>query len=818
MRRRDMSRPRVPEDSPVLWDENHTPRSRHFGDTYRSIWVHKVLPQDSQPASTTVKVPGHVQCTDLGLAQSRSVFLQGTGLLQALPVWRHKSHWSILETGFGLGLNFLSTWAHWRSLSADNRPRRFTFVSTEIHPVQASDVLRSAAPWPELQDVAQALHAQWFGLTKGFHRLSFEDGAVTLILCIGDVQRSLNQLSMQADSIFLDGFSPKVNPQMWSHQLLGRVARLAAPSARVASWCVSKAVITSLQIHGFDCHKQPGIGPKRHRLEAVKSGANATMADMPNSSVPMGGQRIKRCAVIGAGLAGVCAASAMAQRGWRVCIFDQNASPAGGASGVPLATFSTQLSADDDHASKLSRAALRCTLSLLETWGSGFRDMHWSADGVWELKTQNDPLAPLSRKASGPWSARLNAAANVVSIFNDPFCADWYEPVSAAHVHASIAPTNTDSKHREGIKHQRGGWAVPSVLIEERLKKGDMEFRGNTPIHRIFNASNLTQSTHCTDSPAQSPQWHLESSADPSLCDQVWDHVIVANAGGATELLAPLGIAPYSATQMPILERTFGQLSTGLIPAPLTHAWVNFPLIGSGSFMTLPPLEKVATTHLASDNQTPTAPTPHTPSVLHKRWFAGSTFERVVESNSDYSATHNSIDPSGAAQALPTERVKHSEQIKHSDQAKPYHPAQHTAQAPRHAQAAQFIKPSQSEESIAAGHKVNFRNLARLYPAAHHAITNLINRNDPSASAQASPLQAWSQWRCNTRNRVPWVQDFCATARAPKHLEGISVLTGLGAKGLTLAPMCAEILACAIHQEPCPVELNLRKAMLKIEF
>src|SRR4051812_32428877 len=45
------------------------------------------------------------------LGQARHVFLAGNGLPQR---WAGRAHFVILETGFGLGHNFLATWAAWR--------------------------------------------------------------------------------------------------------------------------------------------------------------------------------------------------------------------------------------------------------------------------------------------------------------------------------------------------------------------------------------------------------------------------------------------------------------------------------------------------------------------------------------------------------------------------------------------------------------------------------------------------------------------------------------------------------------------------------
>jgi hypothetical protein len=120
----------------IDWLDDGTPYSPRFGDRYHSEHG--------------------------GMAQSREVFLHGCGLPQA---WAGAAQWRILETGFGFGLNFLTTWAAWR---ADPRqPTLLHFVSLEAWPVSAADLLRAAQRHPELLPLAQELHAQYWGLLPG---------------------------------------------------------------------------------------------------------------------------------------------------------------------------------------------------------------------------------------------------------------------------------------------------------------------------------------------------------------------------------------------------------------------------------------------------------------------------------------------------------------------------------------------------------------------------------------------------------------------------------------------------------------------------
>ncbi|MDR0458292.1 MAG: tRNA (5-methylaminomethyl-2-thiouridine)(34)-methyltransferase MnmD, partial [Burkholderiaceae bacterium] len=194
--------------STLQWLPGDAPFSPRFGDIYRSGGT-----------------DGHG-----GLEQAQQVFLAGCGLpalwneSPALPAWQ------ILETGFGLGLNFLASWQAWRDAPA--RPARLFYSAVEAFPPTADDLLKSAASFAPLLPLARLLAAQWRGLLPGLHRIELEQGRVQLTLVVGDAQALLPQLTGRYDSIFLDGFTPRKNPEMWRETVLKAVARLTRRDAR----------------------------------------------------------------------------------------------------------------------------------------------------------------------------------------------------------------------------------------------------------------------------------------------------------------------------------------------------------------------------------------------------------------------------------------------------------------------------------------------------------------------------------------------------------------------------------------------------------
>lgn len=231
---------------PVDWQED-TPRSGRFDDIYRA--------------------------RSNALTQSRSVFLAGCGLPER---WRDGGQFTVLETGFGLGLNFLTTWATW--LADPQACHTLNFVSVEAYPVSFEDILRSTRALATADDASSDLAAQvpllaqqlahfWPGIQPGLNQWSFAQGRIQLTLCVGDVLAMLQQWPGKADAVYLDGFSPAVNPDMWSSTTLGAVAQHCHSGTRLATYTVAAQVRRRFTELGFSVEKCPGVPPKRDRLQ-----------------------------------------------------------------------------------------------------------------------------------------------------------------------------------------------------------------------------------------------------------------------------------------------------------------------------------------------------------------------------------------------------------------------------------------------------------------------------------------------------------------------------------------------------------------------
>ena len=194
-------------------------------------------------------------------AQAKHVFLAGNGLPGR---WAGREKFVIVETGFGLGLNFLATWLTWRD--DPQRCRTLHFISLEKHPLAAADLARVHVAWPELATLSDELGRSWPALEEGVHELEFDGGRVRLTLHFGDAATLLPKLTAAADAFYLDGFSPAKNPELWSPGLCGSLVRLAVSGATLATWSVAGSVRRALAAAGFAVVRRPGFAGKRQML------------------------------------------------------------------------------------------------------------------------------------------------------------------------------------------------------------------------------------------------------------------------------------------------------------------------------------------------------------------------------------------------------------------------------------------------------------------------------------------------------------------------------------------------------------------------
>ncbi len=233
----------------ISWDSSGAPHAEAFGDKYF--------------------------CTEAGYAEAVHVGCGGNRLRARFLALDASAPgiFTIVETGFGTGLDFCCAWELWRACAP--RSWHLNFVSLERYPLAPAQLDRALACWDNLAFAREALAAQYEPVSGGIMKNNFEAGRVQLTVVFDDVVVALQRIKTEvlapqgADAFYLDGFAPSLNPAMWTDEVFRGMAALSRPGTTFSTFTVAGFVRRGLQSAGFTVTKIPGHGRKKHILAGV---------------------------------------------------------------------------------------------------------------------------------------------------------------------------------------------------------------------------------------------------------------------------------------------------------------------------------------------------------------------------------------------------------------------------------------------------------------------------------------------------------------------------------------------------------------------
>jgi tRNA 5-methylaminomethyl-2-thiouridine biosynthesis bifunctional protein len=464
------------------------------------------------------------------LAQANHVFIAGNGLPQR---WAGRERFVVLETGFGLGNNFLATWDAWRR--DPKRCTRLHFISIDKHPL-TREALASVHAESTLRELADELIAAWPVLTPNLHCLSFEGSRVQLQLALGDVAQWLREIVASVDAFYLDGFAPAKNPQMWERAVLRGLGRLAAPHATAATWSVARELREGLAAAGFRVETLPGFGGKRE-MTVASFELRFTPRRAPARAMSVS-DNDRHAVIVGAGLAGCASAWALARQGWTSLLIDRQPAAAMETSGNRAGLFHGIVNAQDGAHARFNRAAaLEAERVLRPLVAAGAVDGR--IDGVLRLETQSANPAPMQA---------------VLRLLELP--ADYVQALDVCQVRElSGLPLQHPAWFFPG-----GGCVAPASVANAWLADaaGQVVFRGGVEVGALQRSGSM---------------WRLLDARSEPIAEAAV--VVLANAADALRLL---GHPPWP------LQRVRGQTTT--LPVALAAgvglSAPRLPLAGAG--------------------------------------------------------------------------------------------------------------------------------------------------------------------------------------------------------------------------------------------
>ena len=446
--------------------------------------------------------------SEQSLEDSLYVYYDANQIAERFQAHPHPT-FTIAETGFGTGLNFLLTAHQW--LKSNHQKQHLYFISVEKHPLSYADLKRSTESWSELSLLSTELLSQYPQLSAGFHRLSFANNQITLTLMFGDAVDCYKSMNAKVDAWYLDGFSPTKNPDMWSDKLFETVANLSHSGTTFSTFTSAGIVRRGLQKVGFTIKKRKGFGLKREMLIGTFTGTDKSKPiktpwfNLPATVKPT------EVTIIGAGLAGATTAYALANKGIKVNILEASNAPATGGSGNRQGALYAKLPIKPTKQGQFHLAGFLYSLNVLKEIDP--QKKRWSQCGVIQLATSEKELLRQKELISGnhyPDSIlQLKSAKELTDI------------------------AQSEIQHN-GLYFPDAGWVSPVDLCNKLLSHPNIEVEYN------FNADNIERHNDI---------WTISSDTNDS---RQASHLIICSAEKANQ---------YSYSESLPLKKIRGQVS-----------------------------------------------------------------------------------------------------------------------------------------------------------------------------------------------------------------------------------------------------------------
>lgn len=315
-----------------------------------------------------------------GIKETQYVFLKQNNLPEA---WSGKNDFTILETGFGTGLNFFCTLDSW--FKTTDTGARLHYISVEKHPVTLSFLKNLITIWPDYAEYIEELIVNYPPLVSGFHSCELFNGRIKLLLLFGDATEQFSNLLAEVDVCFLDGFAPSKNHSMWSESLFKQIARLMKPGGTISTFTAVGDVRRGLLDAGFDMKKADAYGNKRHMLTGVFKSAEESNLLKPWFQYDAFSFKEKTVTVIGAGIVGLSTAIALYKAGWNVTVLEKASAVAQGASGNLAGVVMPRMDKEQNSDAIFYWQAYFAALKFYEALQREGINFDWNQSGVMQL-------------------------------------------------------------------------------------------------------------------------------------------------------------------------------------------------------------------------------------------------------------------------------------------------------------------------------------------------------------------------------------------------------------------------------------------------
>lgn len=169
---------------------------------------------------------------------------------------------SILEIGFGTGLNALVTF-----LEAQEKQLAIDYTGVEAYPVASEELAHlNYSDSFEEKDVAAEVFQK-------IHEVPWaQKGQISEAFQLTKQQQFFDEITASEafDLIFFDAFGPRVQPELWTEEIFSKMFKALKSGGVLVTYSAKGSVRRAMQAVGFEVERIPGPPGKREMLRAIK--------------------------------------------------------------------------------------------------------------------------------------------------------------------------------------------------------------------------------------------------------------------------------------------------------------------------------------------------------------------------------------------------------------------------------------------------------------------------------------------------------------------------------------------------------------------
>jgi len=216
-----------------------------------------VITEDGSHTIYLPEMDEHYHSTHGAIQESLHIYIN-QGLLQVA-----KQEISILEIGFGTGLNAYLTYAF-----EESKNKKISYFSIEKYPLDEADYLKLNYPqniFSEYSAIFEKMHrAEWDKIVEISPKFSLQKVHADIM------SFDLNQLP-QFDLVYYDAFAPGKQPEMWADEIIQKVSDCVKKDGILVTYCAKGSVRRAFTAAGFRMERIPGPIGKKEILRGKKT-------------------------------------------------------------------------------------------------------------------------------------------------------------------------------------------------------------------------------------------------------------------------------------------------------------------------------------------------------------------------------------------------------------------------------------------------------------------------------------------------------------------------------------------------------------------